>query len=151
MGYDVVYWLLPHTHICPWRWLPGYKLLPKWKLSAKAFQRGEISSLHHRPRNDRTCTQPQNQNSATKYLWQEWLHVPGGPYRWPRLTRLIQLRNAALVWQGKWALKAFPVSAAVLVIARPAGKQRLSRIISALPPSPAACPWHLERSTSRSS
>lgn len=105
MGYDVVYCLLPHTHF-PWRWLPGNKLPPKWKLSAKAFQGEEISSLHHRPCNDRTCTQPQNQNPPTKRLRQEWLHVPGGPYRWPRLTRLTQFRNAALVWQGsgRWRL-----------------------------------------------
>lgn len=61
--------------------------------------------------------------SPTKCLQQEWLHVPGGPHRWPRLTRLIQFRNAALVWQGKWALKAFPVVAAVLVIARRAGNK----------------------------
>lgn len=67
----------------------------------------------------------------------------------PRQGDLVQ--NVVFRLLGKWMLKAFPVIAAVWVIAKWVGEQRLSRNISALPPSPAACPWHLETGTSMSS
>lgn len=132
-----------------WRWLPGIELPPKWKPFARAFQREEITDLYVRCHAvaNKMCIWWQNQNFMTIHHRQVWLHVLGGPYMWPRLTGAIQFRPVVCRLHGKWMLKAFPVIAAVLVIARRAGEQRLSRNISALPPKPSCLPltswnWH---------
>lgn len=150
-GHNVVYSLVPYTRFSlektAWK-----RASSKMKTLCQGFPEGTDSICQMLCSDQKMCIWWQNQNFLTIHLRPVCLMCSEGYTVYvatPRKGDLIQ--NAVFRLLGKWMLKAFPVIAAVWVIAKWVGEQRLSRNISALPPSPAACPWHLETGTSMSS